>query len=107
MDRMKSQAVRWGTRLIEADAGYLDLSGGPTIQVDGQTVVAHSVIVATGAVPTGYTSTVRHYWSRGISACAICDGATQFRKAELAVVGGGDSACKKRCTSPNTAPMCT
>ena len=39
MDRMKSQAVRWGTRLIEADAEALDLTQRPyKIQVDGQTV---------------------------------------------------------------------
>ena len=95
MDRMKSQAVRWGTRLIEADADALDLTERPyKIQVDGQTVVAHSVILATGASANRlHIDGEDTYWSRGISACAICDGATpQFRKAELAVVGGGDSA---------------
>ena len=36
------------------------------------------------------------FWSRGISACAICDGATPiFRSAELAVIGGGDSAAEE------------
>ena len=36
------------------------------------------------------------FWSNGISARAICDGATpQFRNEELAVVGGGDSACEE------------
>ena len=98
MDRMKSQAVRWGTRLIEADAEALDLTQRPyKIQVDGQTVVAHSVIVATGASANRlHIDGEDTYWSRGISACAICDGATpQFRDAELAVVGGGDSACEE------------
>ena len=55
------------------------------------------MIVATGASANrlGLPSEAK-YWSNGISACAICDGATpQFRNEELAVVGGGDSACEE------------
>ena len=98
MDRIKAQAVRWGTRLVEADAGAIDLSQRPfRIQADGQTIQAHAVILATGASANrlGLPSEQR-FWNAGISACAICDGATpQFRDVELAVVGGGDSACEE------------
>ena len=98
MDLMKAQAVRWGTHLIEADADTIDLSQRPyRIQVDGQTILTHAVVIATGASANrlGLPSEER-FWSSGISACAICDGATpQFRDAELAVVGGGDSACEE------------
>ena len=98
MDKMKAQAVRWGTRLIEADATTVDLSERPyRITAEGQTIETQSVILATGASANrlGLPSE-RQFWSRGISACAICDGATpQFRQAELAVVGGGDSACEE------------
>jgi len=98
MDRVKAQAVRWGTRLIEADAEGIDLSQRPfRIQADGQTIQAHAVILATGASANrlGLPSEQR-FWNAGISACAICDGATpQFRDVELAVVGGGDSACEE------------
>jgi len=55
------------------------------------------VILATGASANrlGLPSEQR-FWNAGISACAICDGATpQFRNEELAVVGGGDSACEE------------
>ena len=98
MDLMKAQAVRWGTHLLETDADSIDLSQRPfRIQADGQTIQSHAVVIATGASANrlGLPSEDR-FWSRGISACAICDGATpQFRNAELAVVGGGDSACEE------------
>ncbi|MEB3254515.1 MAG: thioredoxin-disulfide reductase [Synechococcus sp.] len=98
MDLMKAQAVRWGTHLLETDADSIDLSQRPfRIQADGQTIQSHAVVIATGASANrlGLPSEER-FWSRGISACAICDGATpQFRNAELAVVGGGDSACEE------------
>jgi thioredoxin reductase (NADPH) len=95
MDRLKAQAVRWGTRLVEADADSIDLSQRPfRIRAEGETIQAHAVILATGASANrlGLPSEER-FWNAGISACAICDGATpQFRNEELAVVGGGDSA---------------
>ena len=98
MDLMKAQAERWGTHLIEADADVIDLSQRPyRIQADGKTIQTQSIVIATGASANrlGLPSEDR-FWSQGISACAICDGATpQFRKEELAVVGGGDSACEE------------
>jgi thioredoxin reductase (NADPH) len=98
MDRLKAQAVRWGTRLVEADADSIDLSQRPfRISADGETILANAVILATGASANrlGLPSEER-FWNAGISACAICDGATpQFRDVELAVVGGGDSACEE------------
>ena len=98
MDLMKAQAERWGTRLVEADADGIDLSARPfRIQSEGRTILAQAVILATGASANrlGLPSEDK-FWSSGISACAICDGATpQFRNAELAVVGGGDSACEE------------
>ena len=98
MDLMKAQATRWGTHLIEADADSIDLSQRPyRIQSEGRTIQTHALIIATGARANrlGLPSE-QQFWSSGISACAICDGATpQFRKEELAVVGGGDSACEE------------
>ncbi|MEB3173318.1 MAG: FAD-dependent oxidoreductase, partial [Cyanobacteriota bacterium] len=98
MDRMKAQALRWGTRLVEADAEAIDLSQRPyRITAEGQVIETQAVILATGASANrlGLPSEER-FWSKGISACAICDGATpQFRGEPVAVVGGGDSACEE------------
>ncbi len=98
MDRMKAQAERWGTELVLADATAIDLSQRPyRVSADGVTYQAHSLILATGASANrlGLPSE-EQFWSRGISACAICDGATpQFRNEPVAVVGGGDSACEE------------
>ena len=58
---------------------------------------AHSIIIATGATAKrlGIPSE-EEFWNNGISACAVCDGASStFRQQELAVVGGGDTAAEE------------
>ena len=98
MDRCRAQAERWGTRLLEADADSIDLSQRPfRLRVGDQLIETQSLILATGARANRLDLPgEKRFWSRGISACAICDGATpQFREAQLAVVGGGDSACEE------------
>ncbi len=98
MDLIKAQAIRWGTKLVEADAQSIDLSVRPfKIESDEGVIQAHSLIIATGARANRlHLPEENRFWSKGISACAICDGATpQFRDEELAVVGGGDSACEE------------
>ncbi len=98
MDLMKAQAVRWGTKLIESDVSSIDVSKRPfEIKTLENKIKANSIIIATGASANRLGIINEElFWSKGISACAICDGATpQFRDAELAVVGGGDSACEE------------
>ncbi|BBL86679.1 Thioredoxin reductase (chromatophore) [Paulinella micropora] len=99
MTLMKEQATRWGTRFLEADVTGINLSVYPyrLYTSEGQEICTKSIIIATGAsanrlnLPNENT-----FWSKGISACAICDGATpQFRNQRLVVVGGGDSACEE------------
>jgi thioredoxin reductase (NADPH) len=98
MDRMRAQAERWGARLLTEDVERVDLSERPfTVSSGDSTVRAHAVVVATGATAKrlGLPSEDR-FWSAGISACAICDGASPgFRNQQLAVVGGGDTAVEE------------
>ena len=98
MDLMKAQAVRWGTKLIESDVSSIDVNKRPFVikTLEGE-IKANSIIIATGASANRLgIKNEQFFWSKGISACAICDGATpQFRDAQLAVVGGGDSACEE------------
>ena len=98
MDLIKAQAVRWGTNLIEEDAISIDLSKRPFIvNTTTQEIRSNSLIISTGASANRLgLKNEKSFWSKGISACAICDGATpQFRNEELAVIGGGDSACEE------------
>ncbi|CAI7842643.1 unnamed protein product, partial [Closterium sp. NIES-54] len=98
MIRMKQQAERWGAELHTEDVEYVDLQTRPfTVRSSDRELRCHSVIIATGATARrlGLPSE-REYWSRGISACAICDGASPiFKGQELAVVGGGDTAVEE------------
>ena len=98
MDQMKAQAERWGAELVTEDVTHVDLSQRPfVIRSEEREVRAHSIVIATGATAKrmGLPSE-SIFWSRGISACAICDGATPiFRNVELAVIGGGDSAAEE------------
>jgi thioredoxin reductase (NADPH) len=98
MDRMKAQALRWGAELVTEDVISVDFSQRPfVIRSEEREVRAHSVIIATGATAKRLGLPCENqFWSRGISACAICDGATPiFRSAEIVVVGGGDSAAEE------------
>jgi len=98
MDRMRQQAERWGAELITEDVEHVDLSVRPfELRSSERTVKAHSIIIATGANARRLGIPSEHdFWSRGISACAICDGAAPiFKGKELAVVGGGDTALEE------------
>ena len=99
MMAMREQAEHAGAQIITEDVTDLDLSERPfrmTVS-DGTVVKAHSVILATGA-SANYLGLASEemYKNRGVSACAVCDGALpRFRNKPLVVVGGGDTACEE------------
>nr|XP_043609154.1 thioredoxin reductase NTRC-like isoform X2 [Erigeron canadensis] len=98
MERMRNQAERWGAELFQEDVEFIDTNSRPfTVQSTDRKVKCHSIIVATGATARRLNlPREEEFWSRGISACAICDGASPLFKGQvLAVVGGGDTATEE------------
>jgi thioredoxin reductase (NADPH) len=98
MMRMKSQAERYGTRVVQDDVTGVDFGSRPlklSTSYSGE-YLAQTVIIATGARANwlGLKNETRLARSGGgVSACAVCDGALPaFREKPLVVVGGGDSA---------------
>jgi thioredoxin reductase (NADPH) len=99
MELMRQQAVNFGTRIVTDDVARVDFSRRPfrLYPSAGGEVEARAVIVATGASANwlGLPSE-EHFKNRGVSACAVCDGALpRFRNKPLVVVGGGDSAVEE------------
>ena len=98
MENMRTQSRRFGTRIQTETVDSVDLSSTPyTVQVGDSTYHAQSLIIATGATAKRLNLPGEEtYWQRGMSACAICDGALPlFRGKHLIVVGGGDSAAEE------------
>jgi thioredoxin reductase (NADPH) len=99
MELMRKQALNFGTRVVTDDITDVDTSGQPfrLTASDGSVHESHAVIVATGAKANylGLPSEEK-YKNRGVSACAVCDGALpRFRNKPLAVIGGGDSSVEE------------
>jgi thioredoxin reductase (NADPH) len=99
MELMRQQAANFGARIITEDIVDVDFTAHPfkLAASDGATYEAHSLIVATGARANylGLPSEDK-FKNRGVSACAVCDGALpRFRNKPLAVVGGGDSSVEE------------
>ncbi len=99
MNLMRQQARNFGTRIITDDVVNTELSGQPfTVETrENGSFKAHTLIIATGARANYLGLPSEHaYKNRGVSACAVCDGALpRFRNKPLAVVGGGDSAVEE------------
>jgi thioredoxin reductase (NADPH) len=98
MDNMRRQSINYGARIETETVSSVDLSSSPfKVFTDSRTVECRALIVATGATARRlHIEGEDRYWQRGISACAVCDGALPiFRGKPLVVIGGGDSACEE------------
>lgn len=102
MELMKQQALNFDTRVIGDDIVEVDFSKASdnilrVIPANGDPVETRTVIIATGARANylGLDSEEK-YKNKGVSACAVCDGALPlFRRKPLAVIGGGDTAVEE------------
>jgi len=99
-ERFRAQSVRFGTRIITETVTKVDLSKRPfKYWSDEQAGEAKALIIATGATAKRddiVGTRDNELWQKGVSACAVCDGALpMFRNRALFVVGGGDSAMEE------------
>jgi thioredoxin reductase (NADPH) len=99
-ERFRAQSARFGTTIHTETVNRVDLSSRPFRYVtDEREGEARTLIIATGAtakrmpIPGAGDGEL---WQKGISACAVCDGALPaFRNQPLVVIGGGDSAMEE------------
>ena len=100
MEKMKAQAVRYGTEVISKDITSVDFSKRPFVLYSNEEIyTCDACIIATGAsakrldIPGAGDD---EFWQKGVTACAVCDGASPiFKNKDLFVVGGGDSALEE------------
>jgi len=96
MSDMREQAKRFGTVFKNGEVTEIDLKNTPfTLTVGKEKMTTNAIIVATGATPKMLgLSEEKKLIGRGVSTCATCDGFF-FRKKEVLVVGGGDTAMEE------------
>ena len=98
MQNLQKQAQRFGAKISYGNLEGVDFSGYPLkLMIDGEPVIARTVIVATGSSPRKLGLESEELLEKaGVTYCATCDGALpQFRNQPLVVVGGGDSALEE------------
>jgi len=99
MADMRMQAERFGARFAMEDVTEVELDKRPFLisVMSGASHETEALVIATGATARRLPlESEKRLWGRGISACAVCDGALPvFRNKGLAVIGGGDSAVEE------------
>jgi thioredoxin reductase (NADPH) len=98
MAAFRAQAVNQGVDIRTEDVNKVDLSARPFRVWTGDENEEHAsetLIIATGAQAKWLDLPSEHALKgQGVSACAVCDGAF-FRKQDVMVVGGGDTAMEE------------
>lgn len=105
MEELRAQAERFGAKVVTGLVSKVDFSSQPlkVYTDEGNTYEAKTVIIATGASAKYLgLEDEKKYAGMGVSACATCDGFF-YRKKNVAVVGGGDTACEEATYLSNIA----
>lgn len=100
MEFFRKQALRFGTEIYTEDVVSCDFSKQPFyLKAANREVQGDAVIIATGATAQRLEvpgTKDGEFWQKGVTACAVCDGAMPiFRNKELYVIGGGDTAIEE------------
>lgn len=98
MEKMRRQSLKCGARIKTQTVERVDLNARPfKVFVESDVLSTRTIIIATGATAKRLNIPGEEkLWQRGISACAVCDGALPiFRDKTLIVVGGGDTAAEE------------
>lgn len=98
MENAREQSVRAWTRIETQTIDKVDLSSAPfKVRAGDQMRETKALIIATGAAAKRmHIPGEEKYRQRGISACALCDGALPlYRDKHIVVVGGGDVAMEE------------
>lgn len=98
MANFRAQSERFKTKILTEDVESVDLSKRPfTVRGETTQVLAESLIIATGAMAKRLEiAGGEEFWQKGVTACAVCDGAAPiFKNKPLFVIGGGDSAVEE------------
>lgn len=100
MSHFRRQAEKFGTEILPEDVVRVDFRKRPfLIEGSDTSILADAVIIATGATAKRLNvpgTRDGEFWQKGVSACAVCDGAIPiFKDKNLYVIGGGDSAMEE------------
>jgi thioredoxin reductase (NADPH) len=96
---MEKQAIHCGAQISNETIMAVcrnEVEGGFVLfDSDGTTYLTKSIIIATGSNPNKlHLPNEDIYWGKGISSCAVCDGAL-YKNQKIVVIGGGDSAMEE------------
>jgi thioredoxin reductase (NADPH) len=98
VDRMVEQAMKFGVEIRMGEVTSIEAPADQEhkiIHLGDETISATGVIIATGAYHKHLgVPGEDHFWGRGVSCCATCDGMF-YKGKRVVVVGGGDTAIKE------------